>query len=55
MKNEPVMIAQFVAAGAVVAALFGLELTDTQVAAISTVAIMVAGWIARAMVSPVTK
>ena len=52
--KEPVMIAQLVAAVATAAAYFGLELTAEQVAAFGVVASLVAGWVARGQVSPVT-
>lgn len=55
MKNEPVMIAEIVKAGAILAALVGLNLTAEQVGALAIVAGLVAGWFARARVSPVAK
>lgn len=55
VKKEPVMIAQVVSSGAVIAALFGFDLTQEQVASIAVVASLVAGLLARARVSPVAK
>lgn len=55
MKNEPVMIAQVVAALATIATVFGLELTTEQALAMGTVASLVAGWVARRRVTPVIK
>jgi hypothetical protein len=55
VSKEPVMLGQLVAAGATIAALFGLDLSQEQVASIAVVASLVMGWIARARVSPVAK
>lgn len=53
MSKEPVMLAELVKAGAVLLALFGLNLTAEQVGAIAIVAGLIAGLVARARVSPV--
>lgn len=55
VTKEPVMIGQVVSAAAVLLALVGFDLTQEQVAAVAVVGSMVAGWIARARVSPVGK
>jgi putative effector of murein hydrolase LrgA (UPF0299 family) len=55
VKNEPVMIAEIVKAGAIIAALAGLNLSAEQVGALAIVAGLVAGWVTRGRVSPVAK
>lgn len=55
MKREPVMIAELVKAGAIAAAVFGLELTTEQIGALAIVAGLVAGWFTRGRVSPVAQ